>query len=146
MESSIVISTLADVDLEPMPIEPSWIRSGNPEARWKVLTKSQDKMATKLVWQCTPGVFEWHYDDDETIYVIEGEAFLTSSDGKERQFGAGDMVFFPAGSSCTWRITKTVRKFAILRRDLPSPVSLAIRAAGRLARIFKGDASKGFGG
>jgi uncharacterized cupin superfamily protein len=128
---------LTDIELEPCPVNPEWVISGNPEARWKLITKSRDKMATKVVWECTPGVFEWRYDDDETIYVMAGEAFLVR-DGAERRFGTGDMVFFPAGSRCIWRVTKTVRKFAILRRDLPFPVSLAIRAAGRMARMVKG--------
>jgi hypothetical protein len=101
------------------------------------MAESRDKMATKVVWECTPGVFEWHYGDDETVYVLAGEAFLISKDGKERRFGAGDMVFFPAGSRCTWRVTKTVRKFAIVRRNLSFPVSLAVRSVDGLFRMTR---------
>jgi uncharacterized cupin superfamily protein len=138
MSDAILVATVANVDLDPAPINPRWIISGKPEARAKLVAKSHDKLASKVVWECTPGVFEWHYDDDETVYVIAGEATLVSNDGKERSFGPGDMVFFPAGSRCTWHVTKTVRKFAILRQSLPGPVSLAVRAVGKLVRMIKG--------
>src|SRR3978361_1610779 len=64
------------VDLRPSPINPDWIRGGNPVARNAVLSSNRDRAACTLVWDCTPGEFDWHYDSDETIHILEGSVVL----------------------------------------------------------------------
>ena len=139
MSKKILITSLADVKLEPAPINPSWIISGEPQTSWKEIAASKDKTTFKGFWTCTPGLFKWNYRDDETLHMISGEAFLTLEDGKEHRIGAGDVVYFPAGSSCIWRITEPVQKFAIVRRALPYPIGLIVRAFSKLGRIIKRD-------
>jgi len=95
---------------------------------------SQDKTSRTMVWECTPGVFDWHYDEDEVVYIIAGEVFITSRDGAERRLGEGDMAHFPAGSACRWRITQPVRKIAVLRKNMPKLFSLGVRAWHKLRR------------
>jgi uncharacterized cupin superfamily protein len=138
VSQSVLITSLAEVELEPAPIRPAWIKSGNPEARGALLATSKDKMAFKVVWECSPGVFDWHYDEDETVYVISGEVFITENGGPERRFGAGDMVYFSGGSIATWRITEHVRKFAIVRKTLPWPTRPVVRAVKKVARLLTG--------
>ncbi|HEY9650346.1 MAG TPA: cupin domain-containing protein, partial [Coleofasciculaceae cyanobacterium] len=43
-------------------------------------------------------------------YLLEGEVIVTPDDGEPVQFGKGDLVTFPAGMSCTWKILQDVRK------------------------------------
>src|SRR5262245_42036572 len=105
MESIILRAAESTSDLRPAPITPSWIISGKPEARNKMMARSQDGASYIMVWECTPGEFNWHYSEDETVVFMEGEVYLTNGDGIERRCGAGDTVFFPAGSSCKWKIT-----------------------------------------
>jgi uncharacterized cupin superfamily protein len=62
------------------------------------------------IWEKEVSRFEWHYDTNETCYLLEGEVKVTTLDGETVQFGAGDMVQFPAGLSCTWDISVPVRK------------------------------------
>jgi uncharacterized cupin superfamily protein len=62
------------------------------------------------VWEKGVSRFEWHYDEAETCYLLEGQVAVTTPDGREVRFGAGDRVRFPAGLSCTWDITVPVRK------------------------------------
>jgi len=137
VSESILIASLDEVKLEPAPINPQWILSGKPQASGKLIAKSKDKTGSKFVWECTPGQFEWHYNDDETVHMISGEVFLLMKDGTERRLGAGDMAFFPAGSSCTWRVTAPVRKFAIVRQTLPYPFGLIVRAVNKITRLVK---------
>ena len=66
------------VNLTPTPIEPSWIIQGNPVAQSTVLSKSADRLAWTMVWQCSEGMFNWHYDCDETILILEGSVVLES--------------------------------------------------------------------
>jgi len=139
MSQRIVITAAMSADLDPCPITPGWIRQGMPQARAKVLGMSEDKTSRMMAWECTPGEFDWHYgDEDEVVYILAGEVFITTGDGVERRLAAGDMAFFPAGSSCRWRVTQQVRKVAVLTRHMPRLVGLATRAwhkAIRMARL-----------
>ena len=87
-----------------------------------------------MTWECTPGLFNWFYAEDETVYIISGEVFI-KTDGTERRLGQGDFAFFPGGSSCTWRVTDTIRKVAFLRKDVPQLVGFAILAWHKLLRL-----------
>ncbi len=62
------------------------------------------------IWEKEPSVFPWTYDASETCYLLEGEVEVTPEGGETVRFGAGDLVTFPAGMSCRWTISKTVRK------------------------------------
>jgi hypothetical protein len=130
-----VIEATASTDLEPAPIAPDWILAGTPEARSKLLAQSRDRRSSIVVWECTAGRFNWHYSEDETVVVISGEVFITTEKGEERRLGQGDMGFFPAGSSCTWRVNNRVKKIAVLRKNLPFLLSIGVRAWHKLLRI-----------
>jgi uncharacterized cupin superfamily protein len=62
------------------------------------------------IWEHPAASFPWHYDERETCHILEGEVTVTTADGDQVQFGAGDLVVFPEGLSCTWTIHKAVRK------------------------------------
>lgn len=135
MTSSIVIAASAAARLEPAPISPRHILDGAPQARSKSLAKSYDGTAHIMVWECTEGIFAWHYDEDETVVVVDGEVFITDGSGEERRLGPGDMGFFPAGSSCRWRVTRRIKKIAILRKDLPLALGFGVRVWHKLLRM-----------
>ena len=131
---SIVIATAATVELEPEPIPSEWILRGSPEARCKKLVRSRDWTSHLVVWDCTPGSFKWNYSMDETIVIISGEAFMINDKGEERRFGPGDLAFFPAGSSCSWRVTQTLRKVGILREGMWRPLGLGLKVWRKILR------------
>src|SRR6516164_3907223 len=110
--NSIVVEATALAKLEPAPISPDWILVGTPEARSKLLAKSNDRSSSVVVWECTAGRFDWHYSEDETVVITSGEVFITTEHGEARRLGEGDVGFFPAGSSCTWRVNNRVKKVA----------------------------------
>jgi uncharacterized cupin superfamily protein len=60
-------------------------------------------------WSCNPSTFDWSYSDKETCYLLEGDVTVVTAE-ETVYFGAGDMVVFPAGLSCTWHVKKTVNK------------------------------------
>jgi hypothetical protein len=62
------------------------------------------------VWTKAPSTFPWTYDESETCYLLEGDVTVTPDKGSPVRFGAGDLVTFPAGMSCTWEIRASVRK------------------------------------
>jgi uncharacterized protein len=107
------------VSMKPAPITPEWILDGCPVARNALLSSSEDGSAFSLIWDCTAGKFEWRYDIDETVYVLEGEVRIVDDAGVPHHVRAGDSVFFPAGTRATWTIDSYIRKVAFCRKPAP---------------------------
>lgn len=61
-------------------------------------------------WSKEVSSFPWTYGEREIAYVLEGEVVVTPDGGQPVAFGAGDLVTFPAGMSCTWDVRKPLRK------------------------------------
>jgi len=136
MSKAIVTATPATVELDPNlePFPADWVLSGTPVARSKTLARSHDLTSHIVVWECNAGNFHWHYSYDEVIIVVSGEAFLLTGKG-ERRFGPGDIGFFPAGTSSTWRVPDHIRKVAVLRETMWFPFGLALKGWNKLLRI-----------
>ncbi len=62
------------------------------------------------IWEKEVSEFPWHFDEKETCYLHEGGITVTPDGGQPVRFGKGDLVTFPAGMSCTWKVHKPVRK------------------------------------
>jgi uncharacterized cupin superfamily protein len=62
------------------------------------------------VWEKEVSEFPWDYDEKETCYILEGEVIVTFDKEKPVKFGRGDLVIFPEGLSCKWKIIKAVKK------------------------------------
>ncbi|NEP33361.1 cupin domain-containing protein [Moorena sp. SIO3B2] len=62
------------------------------------------------IWTKEVSEFPWTYDEQETCYLLEGEVVVTPDGGEPVQIAKGDLVTFPAGMSCTWKIISNVRK------------------------------------
>jgi len=132
---SIVMATPANFELDPEPIPQEWILSGTPISRGKNLVRSRDWTSTVVVWDCTAGRFRWHYSQDEAILVVSGEAFLLLENGEERRFGPGDVGFFPAGTTCTWRVADYIRKVAVLRETMWRPLGFCLKIWKKFLRV-----------
>jgi len=61
-------------------------------------------------WSKEVSKFPWSYREQEIAYVLEGEIVVTPDGGEPVNFGAGDLVTFPSGMSCTWEVRKPLRK------------------------------------
>jgi len=61
-------------------------------------------------WSKEISKFPWSYSEQEVAYVLEGEVVVTPNGGEPVSFGAGDLVTFPSGMSCTWEVKKPLRK------------------------------------
>jgi uncharacterized cupin superfamily protein len=62
------------------------------------------------IWEKEVSKFPYTYDENETCLFLEGEVVVTPDGGAPVSIGAGDLVVFPDGLSCTWDIRKNVRK------------------------------------
>ncbi|MBG1233857.1 cupin domain-containing protein [Aestuariivirga litoralis] len=142
MTHPLIITAKTDVALSPSPIEPAWIHEGDPMASNAVLATSADGTATTIVWQCTPGKFEWHYDSDETIYFLEGSVVISADGMAPKRLGPGDVLYFKKGAVANWHIEQQIRKLAFFRRTVPGPIGFAIRVMNKLKRKAGGTATR----
>ena len=62
------------------------------------------------IWTKEISEFPWTYDMQETCYFLEGDVVVTPDGGEPVEMGKGDLVTFPTGVSCTWKIRRDVRK------------------------------------
>ena len=125
------------VDMRPSPIVAGWIREGNPVARVAELSRSHDQMTITVVWDCTAGKFDWTYDCDETIYIIEGAIVLSDDGNPPRRLGPGDVVLFPKGAHVSWHVESYVKKVAVLREVEPNPVTVVLRVLRQIKRTAR---------
>jgi uncharacterized protein len=136
MSLSLIETAAIGAKLNPSPIEPSWIIEGNPRASSCMLSWSADGSASTIVWHCTEGRFDWHYDCDETILILEGSIVLESDTLAPTRFGPGDVILFRHGAHARWHVEGHVKKLAFCRNTQPALIAFAMRAVGALKRIF----------
>ncbi len=136
MSKSIVTAALSDVELEPSQMPADWILQGTPQIRSKMLVRTHDWTSNIVVWECTAGSYRWHYNQDEAVFVLSGEGFMTNENGAERRFGPGDMGFFPAGTTCTWRHPDHFRKVAVLKESMWRPLGFCFKAWCKILRVI----------
>jgi hypothetical protein len=136
MSQPLILPSTTDVELRSAPIEPSWIIECHPMARNALLSRSEDGTASTIVWECTEGKFNWYYDIDETIHILEGSIVLESDTMKPTQFGPGDVVFFKKGAHAKWHVQGRVRKLAFCRATQPKLVGLGLRVLNKLQRML----------
>lgn len=132
-------------NLSLSPIHGAWILEGNPVARNKLLSSSADGMASTFIWDCTAGRFNWYYDIDETVYVLEGSVVIKDPMGARRRLSAGDTVLFQAGTHAEWNVESYVRKIAFCRIPMPRKILLAKRLYQALRRLVGHRVSRGCG-
>jgi uncharacterized protein len=134
----ITFAVPADMQLKPAPITAHWVIEGNPVARSRRMSTSPDTTSSTMVWTCTPGKFHWYYNVDETLYILEGEVFVTNEKDEVRRLGPGDLAFFPAGSHSVWHVTQDLRKIAFCRQSMPLVAGFALRAMNKFINILTG--------
>ncbi len=61
-------------------------------------------------WTKEASEFPWQYDAQETCYLLEGDVVVTPEGGDPVEIKKGDLVTFPRGMKCRWKIGKAVRK------------------------------------
>jgi len=92
------------------------ILEGVPDARGQFTAESADGNCTAGFWACDVGRYEFVFDYDEFIYLIEGEVTVTQT-GSDRTWTLrpGDTAHFPQGVTTVWQITRRMTKYFVAR-------------------------------
>ena len=106
-------------ELPEMPIDPTSIHEGSPEARGTILVQSDDKRLSSGQWSCTAGRFEWTFGWDEFVYILEGEATIQEDGGETYTVRVGDIAHFPLGLKTNWHVPEFVKKVFTIRTPEP---------------------------
>jgi|SRR6185312_739254 len=135
-----------DYGLEPAPIPADWILEGSPLTRARKLADSTDGRAFTVMWDCTASRFNWFYDVDETICVLEGSVILTDPQGQRHSLHPMDTFLFPNGSRYHWNVPVYVRKLAFIHVPLPAKLQYARRIYRSVKALFGAEKKKRNGG
>jgi hypothetical protein len=89
-----------------------------------------------MVWECSEGKFNWYYDFDETVLILEGSIVLESDTMPPTRYGPGDVVFFKDGAHARWHVEGRVRKLAFCRKTQPAWLGFALRVLLKLRKML----------
>jgi uncharacterized cupin superfamily protein len=121
-------SDTAEPDLKISSIPSAWLLSGQAQTKSRLLGKTQDRLASVMLWECGAANFNWHYRKDELLIILSGDAFIAGKNGGERHLASSDVVFMPSGRVVNWRIPDHLRKIAILKTSISPPVAFILKA------------------
>lgn len=111
MSRSIVRMTEADLERPTHgPNPPDGILDGEPIETTHEYYDADG--TTSGVWECTPGRMVEAQEWDEIATILSGRLeLIDNADGSREVFEAGDTFFLPRGSTHTWIVRETIRKF-----------------------------------
>ena len=77
----------------------------------KLTTEEIEKLGVYSweIWEKEISTFDYHYDEKEQCYFLEGEVEIEVGDQKFN-IKSGDFAIFEKGLSCVWHIVKPVKK------------------------------------
>lgn len=78
-------------------------------------------------WSKEISVFPWHFNEQETIYMVEGEVIVTPDGGTPVTITKGDFAVFPKGMSCIWDVRQPVLKHYQLKSSLAREAARKVR-------------------
>ncbi|KOU00053.1 dioxygenase [Streptomyces sp. NRRL F-5755] len=106
---AVHIPGVPDAELEPEPLDPAQIISGDPVVTGKVLWESPDGKQIRGIWQITPGVVT-DTEANELFVVVSGRATIEVEDGPVLEVGPGDVCILREGDRTRWTVHETLRK------------------------------------
>jgi len=62
------------------------------------------------IWTKEVSEFDWKYDQSETCYIICGKAIVTAEGKEPITITEGDLITFPKGMKCIWKIIEPIEK------------------------------------
>lgn len=123
-----------DHNLRPIQVPADWIKSGKPVFLYNQYAQSSDGKYATGIWSCEgPTTFEWQFDADETVHVLDGRVEIDYL-GKHFVLEPGDSAFFQAETRAVWHVPRYLRKSYTLHHP-----NLLVRAARRLLNVLESD-------
>jgi len=98
------------VALQTMTGAPATITQGTPNFRIAPYATSADGRTSSGIWASDgPSTFEWRFDSDETVYILQGQVDITYQ-GQQFSLRPGDTAVFWADTQAVWHVPQHVLK------------------------------------
>lgn len=86
-----------------------------------------------IKWECGASVFNWHYDRDEYVYIIEGLVYATKLGVFDSvRLTPGSTHLFKAGETWKWEVYEPVKKIAVLVEPVPRWLGFIMKLSRKL--------------
>ncbi|TQC45435.1 DUF861 domain-containing protein [Rhodococcus sp. WS4] len=72
-----------------------------------------DRSLVVALWRSEPQTFSYHFETDETLYLIEGRVDIGYPDGTTVELHAGESISFAKGHDTTWTVHKQSKKLFV---------------------------------
>jgi uncharacterized cupin superfamily protein len=109
MAGGSFVHRVAELELDPAPLDPESVLAGSPQVSELVLDASPDGRVVRGVWQITPGVVT-DVEADELFVVVSGRATVEVEGGPSLELAPGVAGVLRAGDRTVWTIHETLRK------------------------------------
>lgn len=114
-QATMTLSKYSRADVLAAALNPIPPAPGDTSRRASMQVPMETPPGARIgLWEATPGTFSREIDDGEVMFILEGEAVFTSSEGRRLDIGAGDTILFAPGTRGDWVVTKTLRKSFVL--------------------------------
>ena len=107
---AVLLPAVSGAPMLPYQINLGWVLEGTPVIHSAVFATSPDGRDLSGIWECVgPTKFRWHFESDESIYVLEGLVNI-EFDGVIHTLLPGQTAYFPAGKEAIWDVPVRVKK------------------------------------
>lgn len=90
------------------------IVSGNPTQTVKNIYDDETGVFSTGIWTGEIGVHKVSYTEEEFCKLLTGKVKISSDDGSEKTFNAGDSFVIPAGFSGLWETIEAASKIYVV--------------------------------
>jgi len=101
---------------ESAEVDAPWsgeVVSGNPHTKtWNLFTSSDNKIFAGI-WEGTPGVWRFSYDDWEYCHLLSGRCTVTLDGELPVEMNPGDVFILEPGAKGLWTVNETMRKYYV---------------------------------
>jgi uncharacterized cupin superfamily protein len=97
---------------EPYPMPKEILVKGDPAARvhWLRASGHGEPPYYTGLWTAEPSVFDYTFEMNETLHVLEGYVVVTQKDGPTLDLRPGDVATFPKGAVTRWDVREPFKK------------------------------------
>lgn len=103
-------SSTVSMPIQAFAVDPIWVKSGKPNFKAVEFSAATDGSSSSGIFEAEgPSTFEWHYQLDESIYVLSGGVEIDYL-GQHFTLKEGDTAFFRAGTVALWHVPVGIKK------------------------------------
>lgn len=109
-------SSTVDAPLEPWQPEGVTIHEGDPQGRGFTLHEAEQDgtFVGVYLFACQPARTSYRLEQNEIVYVLEGEVEIRLDDGSTVELKPGGVAFLPKGQMSHWWFKTPFKELAVV--------------------------------